>query len=100
MKYWNPLEPNTLRYPKPSGVESFQVADDFDVEVAKVVDVAGNRSAGVDTVKQAQKQAAIAAEKSAKELREQNKASAYASIDAIKNFDDVKEILKYIVGIK
>lgn len=38
MKYWSPTEPKTLRFPKPEGVESFEVSDDFHVDAAEIIE--------------------------------------------------------------
>lgn len=96
MKYWSPTEPNTLRYPKPEGVESFEVHDDFDPECGEVVvNEKGVRVVSIDMKK--------AAEKERCKLEEQLKMSRelpelVQKIKDAKDLDGLKEILLEMVG--
>jgi hypothetical protein len=99
--YWSPAEPGTLRFPKPQGVESFEVDSDSFVPSAAVVFTAadGSRSAAHDPVKLQQLQDADAGEKAKKNQRAQKLASLAADIDNVKQIADVKAILKTIAGL-
>ena len=100
MKYWSPSEPNTLRFPKPQGVESFEVPDDFIVESAKIIEINGERFLTIDQIKLDQIESKKAVKLADKQQKLLDRKAAFDSIDSIKNLEDVKEILKHLAGLK
>lgn len=94
--FWCPVD-NSIRFPKPSDKECFDVGDDFNPEVAEVVIVKGKKTVVISSAKQQAHDL-----KKQDELQKQQKAlsdkavcvALYKDIDKAKSVNDLLPIIK------